>query len=304
MGLLLGGGSRDPGAPTVNDLLFWMSVRREGGASSLRAKAAELLPPRGGGPARDRLAEWNLSQLAHVEFPPGGGWKVAPPVLAAGNPGSPGHAVLCGARTPGLLARLAAANGTVESQAQPGGPDVIRVGFAAPGDLIAVGEAARLPIQWNAPLAILAACMPPTAEQLEPRDVPVGAWAVSRFSRSGAAWVGSSYAEAATTSAGLFRFSSDRGSSYLLKEGGQGFAVQPAVGKYRVLTRRHRTLRYDWRSAELSVPAACRPPILVERALAVCSGNLATLHNGHIIYRGVYPRVAEAAAAVLRQRLY
>jgi len=291
----------------MNDLLLWMSARVEGSAASLRAKAAELIPGRSTSVARHRIAEWHLSQLAHAEFgeAAGNGWRISPPVLAAEDPCGSQRAVLCGARTPRLLDRVLSAAGSMAAiEPQREGPDTVTVAASRPGELAALSRACGIPLQWNAPLAILGAARPPHAIPLEAAPVPVGGWTVSRFSKTGLAWVPSSVREAQSATAGLFRFRSEQGSASILKERGASFTIDPSQGKYRILARRHRPLRYDSVSQELSVAIACRPPALVQRALVVCTGRLPAIRDGRIIYGGVGRHVAESAAVLLRQRLY
>lgn len=292
----------------MNDLLLWMSTRSSGSAATLRAKAAELSPGRSdGGIARHLIAEWNLSQLAHAEFGKAArnGWRVAPPVLAAGDPCNPTQAVLCGARTPQLLREvLDAARELVAIHPQRGGPDAVIISATPPGELLAISRACGIPVQWNAPLVVLGAASSPHAMALQETSVPVGAWIVTRFSKTGLAWVPSSVREAQAAVTGLFRFRSDQGSACILKERGTSFTIDPAHGKYRILKRHHRALRYDAAREHLSAAVTCRPPELVQRALALCSGRLPEVRDGLIVYAEVSRRVAESAAALLRQRLY
>jgi hypothetical protein len=102
---------------------------------------------------------------------------------------------------------------------------------------------------------------------------------------------------------GLFRFRSDYATIHILVEHGQAQACDPATGKYRILKRRNRALGYSSAEKVLYIHAGCRPPALVERALALCSGELPLTVDGRISYSRVEMPVAAAAAAVLGQRL-
>jgi hypothetical protein len=67
-------------------------------------------------------------------------------------------------------------------------------------------------------------------------------------------------------------------------------------------------LRYDALSRTLSMPASCRPPFLVERALILCSGSPPSYEssgarNGALQYADVPDDIAAIAAALLRQEL-
>jgi hypothetical protein len=54
----------------------------------------------------------------------------------------------------------------------------------------------------------------------------------------------------------------------------------------------------------LTIAAACRPPELIERALTVASGRLPGFRDAALVYTDVGRVTAEAAAAILGQRLY
>jgi hypothetical protein len=289
----------------MNELLLWMSARHSGSAEAFRSKVAALGLVSGRSP--HRIAQWNLGNLGHAEFAPragGDGWRVAPPVLAAGDPCRSGHAFLCGARTAPMLARLSAIFGSQLSQCpQTGGPDIVQVTAPTAMSLADQAAAAHIEIQWNAPLAILACCTRPSDLQLAPTDLPLGGWEVSRFSKSGLAWVQSSVDAARSATAGLFRFRSDFATHYILIEKGAAFATDAAAGKYRLLRRRYSAISYRSSDRALIVRASCRPPPLVERALILSSGALPTFANGLLTYSRVEPIVASAAATLLDQRL-
>jgi hypothetical protein len=104
--------------------------------------------------------------------------------------------------------------------------------------------------------------------------------------------------------ANLLRFKSEFGTTYILHVDGRFWSCDPAVGKYRVLTRRYRPLTYNATAQELAIPASCRPPELVERALVVSSGLLPEVRGSQLIYTRVYPATAAAAATILGQRLH
>ena len=297
----------------MNELLLWMSARKFGSAQSFRARVAELQPVSGGfgrGAATHRRVAWELSKLGHAEFghaADGSGWRVAPPVLAAGSFSGTPRAVLCGARTRDLLSALANSAGSnqLRMSSQPGGPDTVEVHASSALALDDIARRTRIPIVWNAALAVLAVCPTAKTVSMEERSVPVGiGWAVSRFSKSNLAWVASTAADAQAAKVGLFRFKADYGTTYILKEEGRAWSCDPAIAKYRVLTRRHRAISYAASEQKLSVAAGCRPPELVERALVIASGRLPEFQAGRIVYNQVMRAAAEAVAALLGQRLY
>ncbi len=293
----------------MNELLLWMSARGSGSQQSFRTKATELDAGRSRSIARHRTAAWDLSSLSHAEFHPsadGDGWRVAPAVLAAGDYKGPCCAILCGGRPPGLVELLLASAppATIDVRAQASVPDRVELHAPSAAALEAAASAAGLPVQWNASLAVLAACTPPRDEVLAPIPMPLGGWTVERFSRSRAGWVPSTAAEARDTRRGLFRFSAEQQASvHVMMEDGAPHGCDAASGKFRVLGRRDRVMSYDYSSHELSIRISSRPPPLVQRALVVCSGELPRLLASHLVYSRIDRTTAAAAASLLGQRL-
>lgn len=267
----------------MNELLLWASAIGSGSESSFKRRATELVPARRGAPSAFSRSKWGLSSLAHCEFgeAAGDGWRVSPPVLAAGDPAGAVSAVLCGARSATLLGRLTeAAGGSVNVTGQRDGPDAVRIDMASADDLIRVSRQAGLPIQWNAALAVLAAFVPPPLSAFDETAVPTGGWKVERFSSSRAAWVASAVAEATRARRGLFRFGSDYDTRHIFKLDGIARRVQPGIAKYWSLGRRQRAMRLDLSRGEVSFPIATRPPGLIDRALVIASGTLPVPADG------------------------
>ena len=287
----------------MNELLLWASTVGTGGEAAFRRRAAELLRSHRSGPSAYSRAVWSLGSLAHCEFAEaaGGGWRVAPPVIAAGNPAGPVTAVLCGARTVPLVARLsAAAGGRMSVAAQRDAPDALVLSAPVAGELVRISREAGIPIQWNAPLAILSAFAPPSLASFEDTAVPRGGWNVERFSHSRIAWLPSSVEEATRTRRGLFRFRSDYDVRHIYRHGPVTRDVPPSIAKYWVLGRRQRAMRLDLSRGEVSFLLAARPPGLIDRALVVASGMLPAVADGRLTYSGITAPLAAAAAAALR----
>jgi hypothetical protein len=286
----------------VNELLLWASAVGSGSSAAFKRKAIELLPARRGAPSAYSRALWTLGSLAHCEFGEAaeGGWRVAPPVLAAKDPAGGVEAVLCGARTRSLLARLDSAAGNGMSvDPQRDAPDLIRVAMPAAGDLIHVSREAGIPIQWDAPLAILSAFAPPRLAGFVETELPSGGWTVERFSRSKMAWVASSVAEAGRKRHGLFRFRSDYETRHVFRQGAVTREVTPGIAKYWMLGRRQRAMRLDLSRGLVSFPPAARPPGLIDRSLVVASGALPVFTDKGLTYSGITAPVAAAVAAAL-----
>ena len=92
---------------------------------------------------------------------------------------------------------------------------------------------------------------------------------------------------------------------YYLRWRGRNYKVPVQVGKYAVMGTRGAGLSYDAARGILSVPAICRPPLLVERALVLCSGVLPHFDpsSGRVAYAEVPPDVARLAAQLLCQEM-
>ncbi|TPK88894.1 MULTISPECIES: hypothetical protein [unclassified Mesorhizobium] len=287
----------------MNDLLLWASAVASGSDSTFKRKAAELLPALRGGPAAHYRAMWAFGSLAHCEFGPaaGGGWRMTPPALAAGDPAMPTTAILCGARSDALLASLvSAAGGKMSTTPLRGAPDLVRVEAVSAGELISLAREVGIPVQWNAPLAVLAAFRAPPPASFPETALPIGGWKVYRFSRSQMAWTASTAAEAGSAHRGLFRFSSDYGTRHIFRHGGTSREAPPAVAKFWVLGRHQRALRLDLSKGTASFPVTLRPPGLIDRALTICSGSLPSVAERQLVYTGVTAPVAAAVSAALR----
>ncbi len=129
---------------------------------------------------------------------------------------------------------------------------------------------------------------------------------VSRFvvGRVGCRWVPSSDAEAAQAPDGLYRFVRFQIPEHYLKLGGRVLRVDGQTAKFFLLAQRRRqVLRYDRLNRTLSVPGICRPPLLIDRALALCTGFPAAYEAGKRIlsYTGIREDIAGFAASLLSQ---
>ncbi|MGH9640565.1 MAG: hypothetical protein ACRD3Y_10915, partial [Bryobacteraceae bacterium] len=103
-----------------NELLLWLSARKEGSWRQFRAAIERLdladeAADQGSSLPLHLRIYLNLQRLAHVEFNSAGqerDWRVVPPVLAISSHQNRATGVLCGARTPRLLQKVEeAANG-------------------------------------------------------------------------------------------------------------------------------------------------------------------------------------------------
>lgn len=315
---------------SANALLLWMSARREGSWQQFRAAVEELHVGDGDvtgaedDDAPDQFAlplyqalRLNLQRLGHAEFfagADGADWRVTPPSLAV-TPSTHGWlGVLAGARSPKVLERVHAAGRSekLETLPFPACPDQILVTADDPDVLAGFAERAGLLLQRDAPAALLT-CLPPIDDPSVryPFPLPFGAeWRIDRFSSEDLRWRSATRDDAASTSGGLFRFSLRHQRYLLFCSRGAAFRMPGQVGKFLVLRRRRRrrqVLCYDARSLRLTVPASCRPPFLIERALILCSGSLPSYQSGAgtgtLDYAQIPESTAATAAALLRQEL-
>ncbi len=316
---------------SAESLLLWMSARVRGSWPQFRAAVEELHLNEGDDSepeaADEQSAEQNslplyhalrlnLQRLGHAEFfsgAAGSDWRVTAPTLAVTEHERGWVGVLAGARSGRLLQRVTAAatHCELETLAFPAYPDQIRLVAADLRALRGAAEHAGLLFQDSAPTAILSSipCVDdPTIRRSA--QLPFGAeWRVEQFAPSSLAWKIANAGEANSASFGLFRFSRRYERTVFLCSSGSAFRVPGQVGKYLVLKgRRQRILRYDPISKRLSVPASCRPPFLVERALVLCSGappryEARTSMTGLLFYADVPAKIARLTSALLRQEL-
>jgi hypothetical protein len=90
-----------------------------------------------------------------------------------------------------------------------------------------------------------------------------------------------------------------------LRYRGRTFSVPVQVGKYAALRRCRvrRLLTYNRERCVLSAPLSCRPPLLIERALVLCSGLLPRMiyEPPRLEYTEVPWSVAQLSGELLRQ---
>jgi hypothetical protein len=304
-----------------NELLFWMTERRIGSWQQFRAAVRNL------GLGGDQVSGFpihqefrqNLSRHAHVEFGNEEGeesWRVAPAVLAGTKIQGRFVGVLCGARSPALLDDLRSA-AQVEVVEAPNCPNVVRVSAVDEPTLASLARAVGIPYQSDSAASlcrflnpISTASIGPPAEMPFGRDVTAELFvADSRRPR----WQKLSQQEARRQRDGLFRCIRWQMPTHFWKKNGQVFATSGQTGKFVALYQlRRRVVRYFAGTHELKVPAICRPPELVERALLLCSGlpareEFSAGRQGDrsliLAYQNIDPAVAGLVSELLRQPL-
>ncbi len=302
-----------------NEILYWLSANRAGSWAQFRS-AVEDLVPRGdeavAGPDRPYLRiRFNIQQLGHVEFFEHGcenGWRVAPPVLALSEQSNGVVGILCGARLPNLIRKIEEVADSVRREQHTGAehPDVFRLVGDHASDLEDVAQRAGVLFQPYAPLSILS-CLPRVLDlkawNSNESPLPFGRDTnITRFelTKRSCRWVESSVEDAKRARDGLFRVTRFQRREHYLRLNGRTFRVRSQVGNYFVAAvRRRQLLRYDRTACQLIVPDVCRPPMLVDRALILCSGFLPRhdKETSTLTYSDIPEGIAGKAASILCQ---
>jgi hypothetical protein len=311
----------------VNELILWLSARVQGSWEQFKSAVESLHLPdeepaaaelpeedvrQGGLPLHQEL-RLMLERLGHAEFFAAGcegGWRIAPPIWAVSCVQGPLTAVLCGARTLPLLervrtAQLASVQLVIEEN--PAWPTVYRLSADHAGDLATAASITGIAAQFDAPRTILCAIPPEFHDGEEIAELPLGPdWIVQRFDVESLRWKASSREEGCLARDGLFRFRLPYQRRHFLRRRRRSFEMEGAAAKY-VLLRRHRrnVFQYSAAAKECVVPATCRPPTLVERALILCSGLLPRFDaaNSTLTYGCISADLARLAARLLDQEI-
>jgi hypothetical protein len=311
-----------------NDLLLWMSARGSGSWVQFRAAVERLVPgaiPADDGAEREdsdqsklplyQTLRLNFERLGFAEFFAASGeeeWRVAPPVLVIAQSATRQTGFLTGARSDSLMRRIQTtlAPDSFRIKPQENCPDSVVLETDDASLLPRLAASAGLVAQRDAPTAILAALRELSVNDLiGPVDPPLGKeWTFERFRERDLRWEDTGRTDMDRASFGLFRLRFRYRTEILLRWGGRAYQTGLAEGKYLALKRvRKRVLVYDPADASLVVPAICRPPILIDRALILCSGQLPRLeirgNSAYLHYQDIPSAVAWTAASLLRQGL-
>lgn len=302
-----------------NELLFWLSARVHGSWAQFRSAVEEMVtvdPTIEGGEGRIAVhhqERFNLQTLAHVEFDATGcenGWRVTPPTLAiCQQSASEYFGILSGARLPATVGRfIEAAKANAYRHAVPGQTDVMRAVASSKEALAALANNSGLLIQYSAPASILS-CLPRIDDlsRSQTAQLPSGKdFQVNRFDigRKASRWTTITVADAKRITNGLLQFKRFQTPEYFLMISGRPYKIPGQVGKFFLLAQRvKRAFRYEHKNRTVVVPAIFKPPLLVDRALALCSGFLPQFDPARrtLTYRDVPEDIAALAADILRQ---
>jgi hypothetical protein len=187
-------------------------------------------------------------------------------------------------------------------------PERILVHSGAHEQLVARARELGLIVQNDAPASLFSA-LPSVRDRSHwhRSNMPeTPGWLVQRFSvYPEPEWKELPQADARRSSYGLFRFIMKHQRFYYLRWRGRTFSVPVQVGKYAVMRRRRGKLRYDPARRTFSLPAMFRPPLLMERALVLCSGVLPRFDSAtrRLEYSNVDTTVALLAGQLLHQEV-
>lgn len=311
---------------SLDAILLWLSARGGGSWPQFRGaieglhvdEEADVPDPDGeqehpGKTAIDlpvyQHVRFALERLGHAEFfTHEADWRVVPPTLAL-LPELDSEGVLCGARSPGLLLALGGLSDVeVVASETPGMPRRILIRGASRRAVASAASRLGCHVQEDAPNAILSAVTSVRDEAVWKRtQIPeTPGWTVHSFSPSQYNWTAATRDVAASAGTGLFRFQMKYQRYYYLRWHGETYSIPVQVGKYAITPLQRRILVYDQSTRVLSVPAVYRPPLLIERALVLCSGFLARSNRSskRLEYTGVPAKVAYLAAQLLRQAVH
>lgn len=251
-------------------LLEWLSFRGSGRVDAIPADEF-------GAVSRRTLG--NLRLLGHIELDDQSAWRVAPPVLAAlpKQAQDRAAAVLCGARTPGILRRLDRAcrdaDARIEETKKDDLPPVIRVLADCPDTLVRVAELSGIHFQEDAAYTLLA-CVPSIRNwPRKPCQMAGGkVGTVRRFSGSRARWMPSSLSEAQDAPKGFFKIKRDWDWVSIIKSSRGDCAYIDDLAGRMLAAAKARHADWDAATGQFSLPGLLFPPLLVARALVLCSG--------------------------------
>ena len=291
----------------ANKLLHWLSHLGEGSWNSFRKAVEELSTPNGGASGRDPAVQmrFRLSELGDVDFFPDRRrrWQIVPPLLAS-FPEREGEAVLCGGRTPALLARLIAAAEmcacSLEQEPRVDLPDKIRL-RGGPDALAAVAVATRINREFDfaadlvrrfVPIQIQLAAAPT-------EDLMIG-WQRKYFDFRTTSWIDRSLRRTACECISQY----GRRATYVRVSRTRTIRMPKREAIYAAASLSGIALvLYDGETRRLSAPMHAPLPDPCGRLACTSSGSVGALNGGWIHYSPVSQRVAEIILAALGQPL-
>ena len=139
-------------------------------------------------------------------------------------------------------------------------------------------------------------------------EFPVGAdWRIQKFDVDTLGWRIVDRNQIVSARYEVYRFTNRyQPPVYFLCWNNAIYKLSRAISIYVLLKRKKRNiLSYDGAGHMLRIPASCRPPRLLERALTLCSGlpPVYEAANANLIYTEISPEIARLAAELLLQKI-
>ena len=285
-------------------LLYWMTQTLEGAWNGFRRSVQQLSGVDGDIGTLCRTLRISLSDLGYAEFFVGGTqkWRVLPPLLG-GLSLQTDAAVLCGARTPGLIEALesvAAKYGcSVHHQAEPFAPETINV--AGPRESVSK-VAAEASVSYVENLATsMFEMVEPIEEQLARtvEEKPPINWKVRSFDLRSMQWVDGLLARSACEFSPMY----GRPVYFVHKRRGRLFRLPRREAVYAsAILQGFSLLGYSPASCDLTTPLEAPLPESFARTACLCSGQLAEIKGGRLRYKNVPPDTAAALVVAAGQR--
>ena len=308
---------------TADRLLLWLSAKGSGSWPQFRAaverfyvseqaswanseEEAESRVP-GADLPRYQQARMSLQRLGHVEFLTENRWRMVPPVVALFSDETT-QGLLCGARSREIIDNLdKLPDIEMQVSAVLGSPSRIVLRASSKKVLADRIRSLGFHVQQAAPVAMLST-IPGIHDSHAWSEFSIPGnpgWDVHCFSKSVLLWKEVAQTKVAKVHTGLFRFTMGYRRFYCLRWRGCSYEVPVQAGKYAVMRRKKGLIAYNGAQRVLSVPAIMRPPLLIERALVLCSGFLPRFdpQASRLEYDRVPLDVARLAAQLLCQEL-
>jgi hypothetical protein len=285
-------------------LLYWMTQTVEGAWNGFRRSVEQLSGEDDDVGNLCRTLRISLSDLGYAEFFVGGSqkWKVLPAVLG-GLALQTEVAVLCGARTPGLIEGLESVAGkfgcAVHRHPEELAPAFISV--IGPRDTVSrVAAEASLPYVEN-----LASSMFEMVEPIEGQlaraveENPPINWKVRSFALRSMQWVDGLLARSACEFTPMY----GHPVYFLHKRRGRLFRLGKREAVYAsAMLQDFSLLSYSPASCELTTPLEAPLPESFARTACLCSGQLAEIKGGRLRYKNVPQDTAAALVIAAGQR--
>lgn len=278
-------------------LIHWMSHVGEGSWASFKRMIVSICVAGDDVAAEVRRLRSRLSDLGYAEFfiGPSGRWRVFKPLLAT-SPHLGRKAILCGARTPGLVQGIRAV-------ASNHGCEVIELSvdglFTSVHVMGAVSDlAAAVGVDYEEDIALrLSGELVPLAELVkaaQPRAAPRN-WVTKSFDLRALRWV-----DGVKPNTVVEHTSPYQERLYLLSRRDETIELPKREALYAAATARNVALaRYEPTTRELSTPVFAPLPEAFARAACVSANRPSVMRDGLIIYDDVPVRLATVLLVAL-----